>query len=223
MKVQGRERAKHFIEEDLLSDEEEWPAIKEERDIEGKGNPKWYKMLPYEEFVPHLPKLRYLRGAKAKFSVTTFEEINKVCQEIFECNKSFFRFRSQVDLLAHYIGSKILEEIYVVQKGNKKYPLSILLEEQEGQFKIWDQMKTVKEIFKSLCEKYSDGFMTQEELDGHVEKYVNTFDTPDNRIKMAAIIEKMIATGEVYKAAARVRKNYSNAQKAIEKGFHAVE
>jgi hypothetical protein len=154
MRVQGRDHAEHMMtDDDLIYDNENWPNVKtgkEERDIEGKGKPKWYLMLPYDEFVPHLPKLRYLRGSKAKFSITTFDEINKVCQEVFECNKSFFRFRSQVDLLAHYIGTKILEQVYVVQRGYKKYPLSILLEEQEEQFKIWDQMKTVKEIFQSF-------------------------------------------------------------------------
>lgn len=225
MRVQGRERAEHTTEDDLISDNEEWPSVKGDRDLEGKGRPKWYLMLPYDEFVPHLPKLRYLRGSKAKFSITTFDEINKVCQEVFECNKSFFRFRSQVDLLAHYIGAKILEQVYVVQNGNKKYPLSVLLEEQEEQFKIWDQMKTVKEIFQSFCEKYADGFMTQEELDGHIEKYVNTFDDPENRIKMAVIIEKMIADGEVRKAKDRLRKNYGNLQRekeAKEKGIYRV-
>ncbi len=220
-----KEKAKDGVEyniDDQMEDNELWPAASSERNLEGKGVPKWYDFLPWEKFVPFLPKLRYLRGSKAKFSITTFDEINKVCQQIFECNKSFFRFRTQVDLLAHYIGSKILEQIYVIQKGEKKYPLSQLLEEQETQFQIWDQMKTVKEIFQGLYEKKIEGFMSEEEFDGYIQKYIDTFETGEDRIKMAMVLDKMEDGDEYKKAKDRIRKNFKNKQTAIEKGIHVV-
>jgi hypothetical protein len=213
----------HVISDNGLTDLDQWPVASPERNLEGKGKPKWYDFLPYEKFVQYLPKLRYLRGSKAKFTITTFEEINKVCQQIFECNKSFFRFRSQVDLMAHYLGTKMMEQIYIVQQCNKQYPLSKVLEEQEEQFQIWDQMKTIKEIFQNLCEKLADGFITQKELDAHVERYIATFESPEDRIKMASVIEHMVSNGETYKAKDRNRKNYANKQKAIEKGFQVFE
>jgi hypothetical protein len=212
-----------YDEYDKMTDEESWPAASPERNLEGKGKPKWYDFLPWEKFVQYLPRLRYLRGSKARFTITTFDEINKVCQQIFECNKSFFRFRTQVDLLAHYIGTKILEQIYVVQRGEKKYPLSKLLEEQEEQFKIWDQMKTVKEIFQGFYEKKVEGFITEKEFDGHVERYISTFESSEDRVKMAMILDKMEDGDEYKKAKDRVRKNFQNKQLAIEKGIHTVK
>jgi hypothetical protein len=222
MKEKVRDGADYSGETNEISDSENWPSASPERNLEGKGNPKWYSFLPWEKFVPFLPRLRYLRGAKAKFSITTFEEINKVCQQVFECHKSFFRFRSQVDLLAHYIGAKILEQIYIVHAGIEKDPLSVILEEQEGQFIIWDRMKVIKDIFKDLCEKNVDGFVSDNELETHLDRYVSTFKDAEDRIKMASIIQKMKETGETFKAKDRVRKNFENRQRAIEKGIHEV-
>ncbi len=210
-------------ESDHLIDEESWPSASPDRNLEGKGKPKWYDFLPYHKFVSLLPQLRYLRGSKARFTITTFDEINKVCQQIFECHKSFFRYRTQVDLLAHYIGTKILEQIYIVQCNHRKNPISKLLDEQELRFVIWDQMKTIKEIFQGLCEKYVDGFVTEKEFDAHVKRYISTFESADDRIKMATVIERMMVSGEAHKASERVRKNYANKQRAIEKELRVIE
>lgn len=226
MRVQGRDHAEHMMtDDDLIYDNENWPKTKDKDDdkgIHGKGKIKWYDRLPYDDFVDDLPKLRNIRGSKSKISLTTFDEINKVCQQIFECNKSFFRFRVQVDLLSHYIGAKILEQIWIVKKNIKKYPLSQLLEDQEKQFAVWDQMKTVKELFSSLCDKKVAGFITDEEMNELVAKYIDTFDSPDERIKMSRVIDTMLEKGEVFKAKERERKNYEYAQKQKEYGIHKV-
>ena len=222
MKEKGSDYVE-YNEHNPMIDSESWPEASPERNLEGKGKPKWYDKLPYEKFVDDLPMLRYVRGSKAKISITTFDEVNKVCQQLFEANKSFFRFRVQVDLLAHYIGTKILEQIYIVKRGKKKYPLSQLLEDQEKQFEIWDQMKTVKELFANLCEKMVDGFMTEKEFDQYIAKYIATFSTADDRIKMAMVIDLMFDRGEVGKAKDRLRKNRANKQRAYEKGIQVVE
>jgi len=210
-------------------DYENWPKsqskkAKTKSEIDGKGKTKWYNRLPYDKFVDDLPMLRYVRGSKTKISITTFDEIGKVCQQIFECNKSFFRFRVQVDLLAHYIGTKILEQIYIVKKGKKKYPLSQLLEDQEQQFLVWDQMKTIKELFSSLCEKKSQGFITEKEMDELVEKYISTFDEKDHREKMSSVLDLMMERGEDHKAKERIRQKdfYKNKQKQKEYGIQEV-
>jgi hypothetical protein len=232
MKATGRDRGEWECtnEEDQLSDNENWPKtkpsknVKQDGDLDGKGKIKWYNRLPYEKFVDDLPMLRYLRGAKTKISITTFDEVGKVCQQIFECNKSFFRFRVQVDLLSHYIGARILEQVYIVKKNQKKYPLSQLLEDQEAQFIIWDQMKSVKELFASFCEKKAEGFMTDEEMDEKVEKYIATFENANDRIKMAEVLDLMINKGEEVRAAERIRQKnlYAKKQKQKEYGIHGV-
>jgi hypothetical protein len=197
---------------DFLVDKDHYPDSPG-RNLEGANRPKWYAMIPYDQIIPHIPKLRYIRGSKAKISITTFEEVNRACQQIFECNKSFFRFRVQVDLLAHYLGTKILEQIYVVMQGGKKTPLSKILEDSEVQFELWDQMKAIKEIFQSLCDKRVEGFITDEEMDAHVDKYLATFESDFDREKMARVIDVMIEKGEFGKAAERNRKRYERKYK----------
>ncbi|MFA7218213.1 MAG: hypothetical protein WC057_06425 [Dehalococcoidales bacterium] len=228
MRYEGCQRGTIELEDENI-DYENWPKTqpkkaKTKSGIDGKGKIKWYDRLPYDKFVDDLPMLRYVRGSKTKISITTFDEIGKVCQQIFECNKSFFRFRVQVDLLAHYIGTKILEQIYIVKKGKKKYPLSQLLEDQEQQFLVWDQMKTIKELFSSLCEKRAQGFITKKEMDNLVEKYISTFDEIDHRIKMSSVLDLMIEHGEEHKAKERIRQKdyYKNKQKKKEYGIQGV-
>jgi hypothetical protein len=214
---------KNGLVSDPNIDTDEWPPSPAPRNLEGKDRPKWYEMLPYDQFAQYLPQLRYVRGSKAKFSITTFQEISDVAQEIFEKNKSFFRFRVQVDLLAHYIGVKMLEHIYISRCGHKKSRLSELLESNEQQFAIWDQMKTVKEIFASILEKRIQGFVSEEEFEATVERYIDTFDEKSDRIKMAQIIDFLIDDGAVRKAKERVRKNHENKQRAKEAGIRGVK
>lgn len=209
--------------EDQNTDTEDWPSSPAHRNLEGRGKPKWYEMLPYEDFAPHLPQLRYVRGSKAKFSITTFQEINDLCQEIFEKNKSFFRFRVQVDLLAHYIGTKILEHLYVTNRGLPKNKLAQLLEEREKQFAIWDRMKTVKEIFASLCEKRIEGFVSEDEFEAEIGDYIATFDTEIDRMKMAQIVDILLERKAMEKAKDRTRKRFERTQEAKEKGIKAVK
>lgn len=229
MKAVGRDRGGwEYSNEDQNSDNEIWPKsdskkVKTETEIDGKGKKKWYDFLPYHDFVDLLPMLRYVRGAKTKISITTFDEVGKVCQQIFECNKSFFRFRVQVDLLAHYIGTKILEQIYIIKKNIKPYPLSKLLEEQEEQFKIWDQMKTIKELFATLCEKKVSGFITKKEMDDLVAKYIATFEDASDRVKMSDILDLMIQNGEEKKAMERINKRDSYGVKQRQKEYGIQE
>jgi len=211
------------IVDDPLTDHEVWPAAAPSRNIDGKDKVKWYEHIDYPKFTKKIPMLRYMRGSKAKISITTFDEINKVCQQLFECNKSFFRFRVQVDLLAHYIGTRILEQIYIVKQGKKRYPLSQLLEDQENQFEIWDQMKTVKELFAGLCDKKAEGFITDGEMSGFVQRYIDTFSSKDDRVKMAMVIDSMIDKGEMNRARDRMRKKYARAQIEKDKGIKVVE
>lgn len=210
MRGEFRERGTIDEVDNENNDSENWPVsksgkVKTETDLDGKGKIKWHERLPYSDFVDDLPMLRYVRGSKTKISITTFDEIGKVCQQIFECNKSFFRFRVQVDLLSHYIGARILEQIYIARKNRKKHPLAVVLEGKEKQYEIWDQMKSVKEIFSALCEKKADGFISDDEMDSLVEEYIGTFENPDDRIKMAEVIDVMLRNGEEVKASERLR------------------
>ena len=186
--------------------------------------PKWYEMINYSpEFLEELPKLRYIRGPKARFTITTFEQIDIACRTIFECNKEFFRFRSQVDMIAHYLGTKILEEIYMKRRGLKKSTLSSLLENKEKTYLTWDNMKCIKGVFGDLMEKYVEGFIDNRELDVEIEELVTSFEGKDEQKKMRQIIENMKLDGEAYKAKDRVRKTAEYKKKAEAKGIREVK
>ena len=198
-------------------------------DLEGKGKVKWVELLNLEKAAPHLPILRHIRGSKARIGFTMFKEIDDMAQSIFEKNKSFFRFRAQVDIMGYYLGIKIIEQLYLTCKGFGKSKLSELLESKEDENRVFDDMKTCKEKFKSDLEKYSDGFLTEEELFKKLEEYIDVFsgfsgDSPGNLTeKMKKIFSEMMDESELLKAKDRLRHRVSYMEKKKALGLGVVE
>ena len=187
----------------------------EERNLEGKGKVKWVELLDLQKAAPYLPILRHIRGSKARIAFTMFKEIDDMAQSIFEKNKSFFRFRTQVDIMAYYLGIKQVEHLYLTCKGFGKSKLSELLESLEEDYRIYDDMKTCKEKFKSDLEKYYEGFITDDELFRRRQQYIDIFsgfsgDSPGNLPeKMKKIFDEMMDESDLLKAKERIRKRES--------------
>jgi len=173
-------------------------------------------IINYDLMIPMLPTLKHVRGAKEKVQIYTFKEISDTCEEIFQKNHSVFQSRSQVDRLCHYWGAKVMEQIFLVMKGWPKSKLSLILEAQEPQFKLYDDLKTIKEIIRNYTEKYSQGLMTEKELHEHVTLYLDACPDENSRQKLLLIIENMLDEGEVKKAQDRLRKR-NERKRAIEK------
>jgi len=198
---------------------EEWPELEKEsrdheeeilgtpaRNLEGKGVPKWYDMIDYRKISKFMPKLRVIRGGKAKFTLTTFGEIDQAAQSIFERNKSFFRHRAQVDSVAYYIGIKIMECIYLILPGFYKSKLSLLLESQEAENQIYDEMAIIKEKFKKDVERFVDGIIDEDEVHKKINLYIATFDDKKAKETMGKVLDRMIDKNEENKALDRMRK-----------------
>jgi hypothetical protein len=119
-----------------------------ENDFPIKKGKKWYDYIPFDKLKELLPRLKNIRGSKAKIQFEGFKITSDNNKTIFERNKTFGS-RAQVDFMAWYIGSKFLEIIYFKMDGFAKTKLSLLLESQEEEFRVYDDMKTTKEIFRS--------------------------------------------------------------------------
>jgi len=212
MKKKGREHA-------------EWEDIKEDEVIErdlpvNTDNKKWYDFLPLAKIKDLLPVLRYVHGSKSKIQFDGFAITTENNKSIFERNKHFFHSTGQVDRVAWYIGSKILEIIYLRHGGLKKTKLTAYLESHEDEYRQIDQRKIIKETFVGLVEKYQDGLITEEELDKHASSFLDVFPDKNDRIKVGKILDQLLSEKEVKRTKDRVRqreyRNYEGKARGIE-------
>ena len=215
MKKKGREHA-------------EWEDIKEDEVIEkdlpvNTDNKKWYDFLPLAKIKDLLPVLRYVRGSKEKIQFDGFKITAENNISIFEKNHHFFNSRQQVDRVAWYIGSKMLEIIYLRHGGLKKTKLTEFLESQEEFYRIYDQLKIVKETFTGLVEKYQEGFLTDEELDRHAEGFLKVFSYKEDKIKAGRLLDQMLSEKEIRKTKDRLRQREYRSFEGKAKGISEVK
>lgn len=177
-----------------------------EKDLPKRGDKKWYDYIPVAQIKDLLPKLRYIRGSKDKIQFDGFRITSENNQSIFEKNHYFFASRSQVDRLAWYIGSKILEQIFLKFNGFKVSKLSRVMEEDVENYHVYDQMKIVKETFKKLVEKHVEGFVSDDELTRHGERFLAAFDDKNDKIKVGKILDSLVSEHGISQARDRLRK-----------------
>lgn len=189
--------------------EEKTPTIK------GK---KWYDFIPFEKVKELLPRLKNVRGPKVKIQFDGFKTISDNNKTIFERNKSFGS-RSQVDFMAWYIGSKFLEVIYFKMDGFPKTKLSRELESKEAEFRLYDDMKTVKETFRYYIEQYLEDFITEADLMSNGKKLLETLDNISVKNRMAKIFDEMMSPEEINKVNSTLKKRDYRKFQADVKGF----
>ena len=211
--------------DEIEVDEDGWPIIKpteeepetqpveppeepkkEPRNLEKGQKKKWYDVIDFKKMVPLLPMLRRVRGSKKNVTIPVFTELNDSAQSIFERNKTLFRFRTQVDLMAYYWGMRVMEQIYLVHRGLPVSKLSKLLESKEQRYEMYDNMKTVKELFQKDIERFHEGIMPEDEVYKHWDEYLKTFDSDTDRSTINKLFESMLDRGENVKARDRIRK-----------------
>ena len=205
-------RTDHEIDsENEDKDWQDWPETKEEKDtvarnLENGKKMKWYDVIDLRKMIPLLPVLRRIRGSKKNITIPIFSELNDSMQSVFEHNKTFFRFRTQVDLLAYYLGARILEQIYFTHKGLPVSKLSKLLEAREESYRVRDDMKTVKELFQKDVEAFQNLLISPEILQANFNDYLAIFDTPEDKKRIKEVMEGMLDGSELDKARDRARK-----------------
>jgi translation initiation factor 2 alpha subunit (eIF-2alpha) len=103
--------------------------------------------------------------------------------------------------------------------GFAKTKLSLLLESQEEEFRVYDDMKTTKEIFRSHVEKFVEGFMSFEDLKGHGHQLLETLGNKTAKEKMAKIFDSMVSPEEINKITSTLNKRQYRGFQASTQGF----
>jgi hypothetical protein len=198
-------------------EEEQVEGFVEEKMPTVRGK-KWYDFIPFEKIKELLPRLKNVRGPKVKIQFDGFKITSDNNKTIFERNKSFGS-RSQVDFMAWYIGSKFLEVIYFKMDGFSKTKLSRELESKEAEFRLYDDMKTIKETFRYYVEQYLEEFITEADLMSNGQKLLETLDNISAKNRMAKIFDGMMSPEAINKTTATLKKRDYREFQAKVKGF----
>jgi hypothetical protein len=198
-------------------EEEQVEGFVEEKMPTVRGK-KWYDFIPFEKIKELLPRLKNVRGPKVKIQFDGFKITSDNNKTIFERNKSFGS-RSQVDFMAWYIGSKFLEVIYFKMDGFSKTKLSRELESKEAEFRLYDDMKTIKETFRYYVEQYLEEFITEADLMSNGQKLLETLDNISAKNRMAKIFDDMMSPEAINKTTATLKKRGYREFQAKVKGF----
>lgn len=103
--------------------------------------------------------------------------------------------------------------------GFPKTKLSRELESKEAEFRLYDDMKTVKETFRYYIEQYLEDFITEADLMSNGKKLLETLDNISVKNRMAKIFDEMMSPEEINKVNSTLKKrNYRKFQADV-KGF----
>jgi hypothetical protein len=191
----------------------EWDLAKEEKAAAtattspGKKDTKpWYssEYINWEVVANKMPKLKNVHGSKRKIQFSTFSEIWKDGQQIFECNRDFFRYRAEVDMMAHYLGIRLLQHRFILMKGIARDPLSDLIESKEYKMECLDKLDVVHDVANKLFEAHVNGFLSKQEMMDEIEEYIATLDD-EWKEKAYNVIDHMLDTGGLQRAKDRLR------------------
>jgi hypothetical protein len=167
---------------------------------------RWVDYIDFDNMVPLMPRLKKARGAKCKVQLWTFDTLRIDRQEIFDKTKGEFSYLTQIDVMAHYIGMRILQEVFVVRRGFKKSRISQLIETWEKDFMRFDEMKLVRESCDYVLEQFIDGIILEDECKVRLKALINCIPIEADRKKMAEMIDKEIGETDLQRIKDRIRK-----------------
>lgn len=192
-----------------------------ERDVVGNAEKiKWYDTINYETFDP--PKIpRSAKGTHVEFN--TYADLGERSLEIKEACPALFGHTNDVHRNAHYIGTFILECMYV---KNKKFSLRDAIEEAIRPEVEMGQLKEFfRDQFMKLFDQYASGIISISSLVENARKISDQIDSNDLREWFEKDCEeKMNNAHEIVKSRNKIRMQKVRAieYKAKEMGISVV-
>ena len=178
-----------------------------------KNKPKFYDkdVINYDLMAKRLPMLKNLRGSKKKLQTQVFSEVDQIFDSIFQKNKSIFMTKGHVVQHLIYVAARMGEMMYLVNKNFERDALSIVLEENEELYKLYDKLDTVIETVKYFCEQKYQGRLSPDAFQKQLNKLIRTFKEGDEQKMAIAQIEDLLENDEDLKVKERLKKRRQRA------------
>lgn len=147
-------------------------------------------------------------GARSKIQLTQYPTVCINNRQIFD-STGLFKTMSQLDSLAHTIGSSILQYLFIVRKNIPLTKRSRRYIEREKVRNFRGQLCVLQQETKDLCDYLNKGVIKEVDFDKELADIIEDFDT-ENEMKIAAIVvDDILESGELNRSKDRLRKRKS--------------
>ena len=236
MKFKGREHAdwsEEAMEAVLDKAEREWEKEKEAKRPAKKLKAdhikaaEWLKLIiPGIEKMDEkqktiFPIMQTIKGSKSKVQFETYSEKVADIEQIFDNYGHVFRSKAQLNALAHYIGTSILQWKFIVMNGKGLSVLSQRIAEQEPKRNFRGTLMKLHDEIKLSIDHYHAGIIDNKELCKEMNEFVEIFKDKEERVVARRYVETLVESGEVERG--RVRSAVRTHRKAKFLGLQLID
>ena len=143
-------------------------------------------------------------GARTKLQFTQFPSVCQNNRQIFDTTK-IFKTMSQVDALAHKIGSDFLQYFFIIRKNIPLSRQSLRFVERENEHNFRGQLFLFQQEVKALCDYLNKKIISDVDFDRNIDELIDDFETKKERNIAAEVVDHMLETGELARSKGRIR------------------
>ena len=142
-------------------------------------------------------------GARQKIQFTQYPTICQNNRQIFDTT-GIFKTMSQVDSLAHKVGSEILQYLFIVRKGIELSRRSRRFKEREDERNFRGLLYLMEKDLKDLCDHLNKKIINPTKLEKEIEALIEDFETESEREIAASFADDFVNSGEIERSRNRL-------------------
>lgn len=142
-------------------------------------------------------------GARSKIQFTQYPTVCTNNRQIFDAT-GIFKTMSQVDALAHKIGSDFLQYLFIIRKNMPLSKRSKRFIEREKVRNFRGQLCLLQQEVKDLCDFLNNGIVSESQFDKEIDDLIQDFESEEEMKIASKVIDDMLNSGELYKSKGRI-------------------
>lgn len=143
-------------------------------------------------------------GARSKLQFTQYPSVCQNNRQIFDTTK-IFKTMSQIDSLAHKIGSDILQYLFIIRKNIPLSKRSMRFVERESERNFRGQLCLMQEEFKESADLFARGVIDLSQFNADLDRLICDMETPERQKIAARILDDLCESDGLEKAKSRIR------------------
>jgi hypothetical protein len=145
------------------------------------------------------------KNAKQKIQFRQFPEVCFNNDQIFDQSRAF-KTRSQLNTIAHKIGSDFLYAVFVTRKNISLSKKTRKYIEREDLRNFRGQLSDLVDDVKDSIDLLNKKIISQHVFDNDVSDFIESFDSEEKQSIAAKVIDDLIKSGEEGRSKDRIRK-----------------
>ncbi len=161
-------------------------------------------------------------GARMKIQFTQYPTICQNNRQLFDVT-GLFKTMSQIDALAHKLGSDLLQYLYIIRKDIIRTRRSMRFAERENERNFRGQLCLLHDDIKILCDFLNRKIISQSKFDRNLSDLIEDFETEKEMSVAARFVDAVLEDGELMKSKSRISSEKHRKYTAKYSGLKKIE